>query len=188
MPVPATNIRKGQVILHEGALWIVVEAEARHQQMRRGALQTKLKNLRTGDTMIVRFRSSDKVEFAFLDKVTCEYLYQQGDHYVFMDVQNYEQYHLSADLVGDLMHYVKPNTQIQVTFYEGHPLTVELPSAVVLEITETEPGFRGNTATNVYKSATVETGLEVKVPLHINKGDRIKINTESGEFVERVNA
>lgn len=187
MAIPATNLRRGQVIQHEGELWIVVEV--RHVKLSKGpgAMQAKIKNLKRGEHITYRFRSSDKIEVAFLDKRACEYLYQDGNAYVFMDLENYEQYHLAADLVGDLMGYIKPNTQVQVTFHESAPVTVELPSAVVLEVAETEPGMRGDTATNVFKPATLETGIAIKVPLHINKGDRVKVNTETGEFIERVN-
>lgn len=174
------------VIEYEGDLWACVEAVHVKLAKGGGAIQAKLKNLKRGDHINNRFRSSDKIEPAFLDKRTCEYLYPEGELFVFMDQEDYEQYSLNGDLVGPAMKFVKHNSKVTVTFYEGNPVTVDLPPAVVLEVSETEPGHKGDTVSNVFKPATLETGLEVKVPNHIAVGEKVKISTETGDFLERV--
>ena len=126
------------------------------------------------------------MEFAFLDKRNCEYLYRDGDHYVFMDQENYEQYHLDADQVGEQMGYIVENGTAQVTFFEGSAISVDLPGSVELRVTHTEPGVKGDTVSNVFKPATLESGLEIKVPNHVNVGDKIKVSTNTGEFQGRV--
>lgn len=187
MGVPATNLKVGTVIDYEGDLWVCVAVTHVKLAKGGGAMQAKLKNLKRGDHINNRFRSSDKIEVAFLDKKKCEYLYPDGDSFVFMDVDDYEQYSLHQDFVGEVMKYVKHNSRATVVFYEGSPISIDLAPAVVLEVTETEPGHKGDSVNNVYKPATVETGLEVKVPNHIGMGDKVKISTETGEFLERVN-
>ncbi|MEM7263346.1 MAG: elongation factor P [Planctomycetota bacterium] len=185
--LPASQIKRGQVINYEGDLWIVVSFTHVKLSKGGGAMQMKLKNLKRGDHIENRFRSSDKLETAYLDKKTAEYLYPEGDAFVFMDTSDYEQFTLQATIVGDLMPFVKHNSTVQVTFYEGNPITVDLPPSVTLEVTETEPGFKGDTVSNTFKPATLETGLEIKVPNHISPEDLVKVSTETGEFVERVN-
>ena len=132
MGIPANQLRRGQVIEHEGDLWIVVTLQHVKLSKGGGAMQIKLKNLKRGDHINNRFRSSDKVETAFLDKTVCEYLYPEGESYVFMNVEDYEQYSLHQDVVGELMPYVKHNARITVTFYEGDPVSVDLPSSVAI--------------------------------------------------------
>lgn len=187
MAIPASQIKRGTVIQYEGDLWIVVES--RHVKLAKGggANQMKLKNLKRGDHISNRFRSSDKLETAFLEKRDCEYLYPEGEGFVFMDTENYEQYNLHRDMVGDQMVFVRHNAKVNITFYEGAAISVALPPSVELEVTETEPGVRGDTVSNVFKPATVETGYSLKVPNYIKAGDVLKISTESGEFQERVN-
>ncbi|MBN2492716.1 MAG: elongation factor P, partial [Planctomycetes bacterium] len=168
-------------------LWIVVETQHVKLSKGGGAMQTKLKNLARGDHISVRFRSSDKVEPVFLERRDCEYLYPEGEGFVFMDSGNFEQHTLHGDLVGDWMKFVRHNANVNITFHEGRPIAVVLPASVALQVTETEPGVRGDTVSNVFKPATLETGLAVKVPNHIKVGDVVKVSTESGEFLERVN-
>lgn len=186
MGVPASQLKRGLVIEHEGALWAVVSITHVKLSKGGGAMQTKLKNLVRGDHIENRFRSSDKVEIVELDKKKCEYLYPEGDMFVFMETENFEQIELHKDFVGDAMPFVKHNEQVVVTFYEENPLTVDLPAAVALTVTETEPGFKGDSVSNVFKPATLETGLETKVPNHIGVGDTVKVSTETAEFIERV--
>ena len=183
----ANEMRKGTIIMYEGDLWQAVEITHRTPGNLRAFVQAKLRNLRSGVHKTDRFASTDSVEQAWLDKKKCEYLYSEPSGPVFMDVENYEQFTLPKDVLGDAMSYIPPNTQIDVSFHEGTAITIQLPSGVELRVTETEPGMRGNTVNNTFKPATVETGLVVKVPMHINKGDLIRVNTESGEFLDRVN-
>ncbi|MBA4684285.1 MAG: elongation factor P [Planctomycetes bacterium] len=188
MGVPATQLRVGQVINFEDDLWVCVKLEQKKLSKGGGAVQAKLKNLQRGDHITHRFRSADKVETAYLDKKNCEYLYPEGENFIFMDTADYEQYQLHADFVGDLMPFVKHNEHVTVTFYEEKPVSVDLPPSVVLQIAETEPGFKGDSVNNVYKPAKLETGLEIKIPNHVNEGDLVKISTETGDFIERVKA
>ncbi|MGQ0614805.1 MAG: elongation factor P [Planctomycetaceae bacterium] len=181
----ATEIRKGSVLLMDGVLFVCVEFQHSTPGNLRAKVQTKLKNLSTGQIIQKRFSSTERVEIAFLEKRACEYLYQEGSHYVFMDQQNYEQYHLSADVVSDVMPYILPNTTVQVTFHDTLAVSVELPGTVELKVAHTEPGIKGDTVSNVFKPATLETGLEVKVPNHIGIGDVVRVSTQTGEFLGR---
>ena len=147
----------------------------------------KLKSLKQGNTVNRRFRSTDRVDEVFLQTKMMEYLYQDGHSYVFMDVETYDQIHLSDEFVGEQMQFVAPNQQLRVKFHEGQPFAVELPASVVLEVTETAPGEKGNSVTNVFKPATLETGLVVKVPLFVDQGQKVKVDTRTGQFIERAN-
>jgi elongation factor P len=184
----ANDLRKGTIVMHKNALWQAVEVTHRTPGNLRAFVQAKLRNLKTGVHVTERFASTDTVEQAWLDKRKCEFLYEDNQSGpVFMDSENYEQFSLPKDVLGDAMHFIPPNTVVEVTFHEGHPLTIQLPSSVELEVVETEPGARGNTVSNVFKPAKLSTGLTVKVPMHINVGDVVRVNTESGEFLDRVN-
>jgi elongation factor P len=184
----ANDLRKGSIVMHKGVLWQAVEVTHRTPGNLRAFVQAKLRNLLTGVHVTERFASTDTLEQAWLDKRKCEFLYEDNQSGpVFMDSENYEQFSLPKDVLGDAMHFIPPNTVVEVTFHEGHPLTIQLPSSVELEVVETEPGARGNTVSNVFKPAKLSTGLTVKVPMHINVGDVVRVNTESGEFLDRVN-
>ncbi|NUP97380.1 MAG: elongation factor P [Planctomycetaceae bacterium] len=184
----ATELRKGTVIEQDGDLWLITEYMHHTPGNLRAIIHTKMKSLRTGSTRDMRLGSGDVLEVAFLDKKSCEYLYKESSGgYVFMDSETYEQFTLADDLVGDKMPYVKENTSCVVTFHGTSAIGVELPAAVVLEVIEADPAVRGNTATNVKKDAVVETGLKIRVPIFISKGEKVKIRTEDGEFLGRVN-
>jgi elongation factor P len=188
MGVKATELRKGTVIELDGDLWLVTDYMHHTPGNLRAIIHTKLKNLKSGSSRDMRLGSGDVLEVAYLDKKPCEYLYKEvHGGYVFMDSESYEQFTMPEDLIGDRMPYVKENTQALVTFHKGLPIGVELPAAVVLEVIEADPAVRGNTATNVKKDAVVETGLRIRVPIFISKGEKVKIRTEDGEFLGRVN-
>ena len=159
--------------------------EAFAASMKSGAVRERVRAWKQGNTVQRRFRSSDKLETVFLESKVMEYLYKQGDSYCFMDTESYEQVMLPAELVEDSMPYVALNSQVRVAFYDGKPLSVDLPASVALKVVETEPGARGNTVTNVFKPAKLETGLVVKVPLFMNIGDKVKVDTRTGEFISR---
>jgi elongation factor P len=185
----ANDMRKGSIIMWNNALWRAVEITHRTPGNLRAFVQAKLQNVKTGQHVVQRFNSAENVEPAWLDKRPAEYLYDdatQGP--VFMDSENFEQYSLSREVLGEAMNFVKPNQHVEVTFHEGTPIGLALPSNVELSVTETEPAAKGNTVSNVQKDAKVETGYVLKVPSHINEGDRIRISTVTGEFQERVNA
>ena len=183
----ATDIRRGTVIDVDGDPCVVTDFQHITPGKGQALMQTKIKNLMTGSITQQRFRSTDKVEEIILETKVMEYLYQDGRSYVFMDIKTYDQIDLGEDAVGEAMPYVTPNQQVKITFHEGKPISVDLPAAVVLEITETDPGEKGNTVTNVFKPATLETGLVVKVPLFVSQGQKIKVDTRTGEFIERAN-
>ncbi len=186
MSMKATQIRVGQILLRDGELFRVESSQHVTPGNLRGFVQTRLRNLRSGSTYDHRYRSEDVVERAVLEQADMEYLYQDGDHYVFMNTQTYEQVHLSADALGEALGYMLPNTVVKVEFHEGTPLGVELPLSVRLKIVETEPAIRGATATGSAKPAKLETGLTVNVPQFVEEGDTIEVDTRTGAYITRV--
>jgi len=189
MSLKATELRKGAVIIGQnGELLLITDYEHRTPGNWRAVIHMKVKNLQTGQMGSLRPASGDSFETAYLDRRKCEYLYKEGngDH-VFMDSETYEQFPLPESLVGATMGFVRENTIVEVTFHEKNPVGVVLPPTVVLEVTESEPAVKGNTATNVKKDAVMETGLKVKVPMHVAVGDKIKIGTAEGDFQGRDN-
>jgi elongation factor P len=149
-------------------------------------VRTKVKNLRTGKVVDKRFRAGEKVELADIEERKMQYLYPEGDTLVFMDNQTYDQTPFTRDQVGDDMKFLKENTDVDVLFWNGKALNVQLPNFIEAQITECEPGEKGDTASNVTKPATIETGAVVQVPLFVNEGEKIRVDTRSGEYVERV--
>ncbi len=182
----AKDVKKGCVIVDGGELFHVTESRHVTPGNLRAFVQMKLKSLSKGTLIQKRFSSTENVEIAFLETRDAEYLYKEGDSFVFMDKDNYEQYRMPLDLVDEQMGFVKLNSDVKVTFHDGNPISIEVPSNVVLEIVNTEPGMKGNSVTNVFKPAVLETGIEVKVPLYIEIGEKIKVDTKTGEFVCRV--
>jgi elongation factor P len=185
--IKVTEVRKGMVLQFDGELWVVTRYDHITPGNWRAINQVYLRNLRTGSQRQMRMGSSETVEPAYLEKKNCEYLYQEGDGFVFMDQTSFDQFTLQRDMVGDQMVYIKENESVIVTFFEESPVSLELPSSVVLEIVEAEGAVKGNSVTNNTKNAKTETGLEVKVPMHIGVGEKVKISTESGEFQGRAN-
>jgi elongation factor P len=184
--IQATQLRRGNTILHNGELFQVVDYQHITPGNWRGMVQTKLRNMRTGSIIDHRFRSEDRVEKAILDEREMEYLYNDGSDYHFMDTENYEQVHFSGETLGDSVKYLVANSKIKVEYYEGKPLGVELPSTVDLKVVSTEPGMPSATVSNVLKPATMETGLIVPVPHFIQEGETIRVDTTEGKYVERV--
>jgi elongation factor P len=181
-----SQVRKGTVIvLDDGQLYYVADRDLNTPGNWRAILNLKLKNLKTGAVQVRRFHPADKVEQAYLEKREMEYIYQDGDDYVFMDTETSEQITLPRDQVGDLMLYMKENTKAHVVFYEGKPLSLELPAAVELKVVETEPSVKGATAAAQYKPAILETGLKVVVPPFVNVGEVVSVDTRTGEYLSR---
>lgn len=181
-----TEVRKGMVILHEGKLMLCLERDLRTPGNLPSKLTLKMKDLKTGFVIEQRVHPEAKVEQAYLDRREMEYLYKDGDGYVFMDKETFEQETLSADLVGEMMLYLKENNTCQVTFYEGKPLSIELPPSVELTVVETDPAIKGATAAAQYKPATLETGLKIQVPPFIEVGEKVVVNTTDGTYLSRV--
>ena len=188
MGVRATEIRKGQVIQKDGDLLLITAYLHKTPGNLRAIISIKTRSLTSGQANSMRLGSSDTVELAYLDRKKCEYLYREGDgSYVFMDCETYDQFQLGEDCVGNRMGFVRENTQIEVTFHEQVPIGVELPSTVVLKVAEAEQAVKGNTTSGVKKDAVLETGLAIKVPMHIVAGEEIRVSTDSGEFQGRAN-
>ena len=185
MAIPATQMRPGMVIKHNNDLHSVFSVEHRTPGNLRAFIQAKLRNLRTGAMFEHRFRSGDAIEKITVDEEKMEYLYQEGDSYVFMNTETYEQLNLNHDILGDAVDYLIPNLQIQVEFFDGKPVGVELPQTVELTVVETEPGLKSATASSVTKPAKTETGLVVQVPPFVNEGDKIRVDTSEGAYLSR---
>ena len=181
----ASQMQKGQTIKIDDKLYVIIDFQ--HVKLGKGGAvyQTKIKNLTEGLVQTVRLRSEENVEEAYLDKRTYEYLYSSGSAHVLMDKETYDQITLDDDAFGDGQKYLKPNTQLQVSMYQGRPVVVTMPNTVDLEVTETSPEIKGATATNQNKPATLETGLVVQVPPFIKVGDVIRVDTRSGEYITR---
>ncbi len=184
--ISVNDFKRGMVIKLDGELYSVVEYQ--HVKPARGAafVRTKVKNIKRGATVDKTFRGGEKVEDVKLIKKPMQYLYDEGDALVFMDTEDYEQESIPKEAIGDALQFIKEEDIVEIAMYEGEPITVEPPASVVLLVTYAEPGVRGDTATNVLKPVTVETGAEVRVPIFINEGDYVKINTQTGEYIERV--
>jgi elongation factor P len=183
--VSATQLRPGMVIKFNNELYSVFSMTHRTPGNLRGFVQAKMRSLRTGSMTEHRFSSEDKVEKAILDEQEMEYLYDDGEYFYFMNTSNYEQMHLTKDLLGDATNYLIPQLRVSVEFYEGKPISVELPATVDMTVMETEPGLRGATVSNVTKPAKMETGLVVQVPPFISEGEKIRVNTSEGAYLER---
>jgi len=182
-----SEVRKGMVILREdGQLYYVVDRDLRTPGNLPSKLTLKLKNLKTGYVLEQRVHPEGKVEQAYLDKREMQYLYKDSDGYVFMDSESYDQVTLAADMVEDLMKYLKENDKVHVVFHDSKALSIEPPATVILEVTETEPSIKGATATAQYKSATLDTGLKIMVPPFINIGEKVSVDTRTGEYLGRV--
>jgi elongation factor P len=180
------DVRKGMVIVgDDGQLYQVVDRELRTPGNLPSKLRLKIKNVKTGFVNEVRVHPEDKVEQAYLDKREMQYLYKDSDGYVFMDNETYDQIHLSEEMVGELMPYMKENTAVQGTFHDNKPLGIELPAKVVLKVVHTEPALKGATAAAQYKPATLETGLKLSVPPFINIGEMIVVDTVEGKYLSR---
>ncbi len=182
----ASEMKKGQTVNIDGRLLNVVDYQ--HVKLGKGGAvyQTKLKALDDGSIVNIRFRSEETIEQAFLDKRKFEYLYSSGTEHVLMDLETFEQIFLDDAAFGEGPKYLIPNTQLQVSMHDEKPLIVELPNTVDLEVTETDPEIKGATVTNQTKPATLETGLIVQVPAFIKQGEKIKVDTRSGEYLSRV--
>jgi elongation factor P len=184
MSIPATQMRPGMIIKFKDDLHLVFSVEHRTPGNLRAFIQAKLRNVRTGSMFVERFRSPDPIDRVVVDEVKMEYLYNDGDDYYFMD-EAYEQTMLRRETLGDAVEYLTPNLSINVSFHDGKAVGIELPTAVVMTVIETEPGIRSATASSVTKPAKTETGLIVQVPPFINEGEKIRVDTAEGAYMSR---
>ena len=183
--VSATQMRPGMVIKFNNELYSIFSVNHRTPGNLRGFVQVKMRSLRSGSMTEHRFSSEDKVEKALLEEQEMQYLYDDGEYFYFMNTENFEQMHLMKDLLGDATEYLIPDLMVKVEFYEGKPMSVELPATVDMTVVETEPGMKGATVSNVTKPAKLETGLVVQVPSFITEGEKIRVNTAEGTYQER---
>jgi elongation factor P len=185
MAIPATQIRRGMVIVFEGAPCKVVDFRHHTPGNLRAMVQTKLRNIRTGASFEHRFRSADTIERATLEQHEMEYLYSDGSHHHFMNTENYEQTALSEEELGDAAKWLSPGLRIQAEFYQGAPIGIDLPPSMELTVVQTEPSLKGATVSNVNKPATLENGVIIQVPPFVNEGDRIRVDPNEGRYMER---
>ena len=184
--VSAGDFRNGVTLEMDGNIYQIIEFQ--HVKPGKGAafVRTKLKNIINGGVVEKTFRPTEKFPTARIDRVEMQYLYNDGDLYYFMNTENYDQIALNNETIGDALNFVKENEMVKVCSHNGNVFAVEAPLFVELEVTETEPGFKGDTATGATKPATVETGAVVYVPLFVETGDKLKIDTRTGEYLSRV--
>jgi elongation factor P len=182
----AGDFRKGVTVEIDGVVWSI--SDFQHVKPGKGAafVRTKLKNVMTGAVLDRTFSPTDKYPLAHIETKDMEYLYSDGELYYFMDVETYEQIPLNFEQVEDAIDFIKENDQVKMRFYKGSAFSVEAPNFVELKVTQTEPGFKGDTATGTTKPAVLETGYHIAVPLFVNEGDTIRIDTRTGEYMSRV--
>ena len=184
--INATQIRPGMIIVYEGDLYRVSSVHHLTPGNKRGFMQTKMKNLKTGVGTERKFRSEDRLEQAMLETRMMQYLYHEGDLHTFMDTENYEQTSLAAEEIGDLLFYLLPNQVVEIEFFEGKPVGISPPSTVDLEVVETEPSLKGATASASYKPAKLETGITIQVPPFVQVRDRVRVDPSEGKYLERI--
>ena len=180
-----TDFRKGLKIKLEGDIYYIVDFQHARTAQRRAFVRTKLKNIKTGAVLEKTFAAGETFEEPDFEEKSMQYLYSAEKEYYFMDTKTYEQINLTENQLGDYKWYLKENSEYKVMFFEGQPLSVDIPASVVLKIVSTEPAIKGDSVTNITKNATLESGLVVKVPLFVNEGEYVKIDTRTNEYIER---
>ena len=183
--IQAIQIRKGMTILVDKEIQLVLEQRHYTPGNKRGFVQASLRNLKTGKVTQQRFASEDRVEMAVLEPRPVQFLYHDDQGYHFMDLQDYHNFPLSEEIVGDGKNYLKDNMELAVLFFEGKPAELQLPKTVVLKVVEAPQWVKGDSVTNNMKPAVCETGLKIQVPIFVEPGTEIKVNTESGEYISR---
>jgi elongation factor P len=184
--IDVNDLRKGVTFELDGELYRVLEYSFNKPGRGNATIRTKIRNLRSGGTLDKTFTSGDRVQDVRLDHHVVQYLYNDGDLYYFMDTETYEQPALSAKILGDAVKYLTDGMQLELSTYDGEPIDIEIPLTVDLEVVTTEPGVKGDTATGATKAAKLSTGLSVMVPLFVNEGDKIRVDTRTGQYLTRV--
>jgi elongation factor P len=184
--IDVNELRKGVTFELDGELYKVLDYQHHKPGRGKATIRTTIRNLRTGVSIDKNFISSDRVQDIRLDHHTVQYLYSDGDRYYFMDTDTYEQPSLSAEVLGDAVNYLTDGLTLELSTYEGEPIDIELPITVELEVVEAPPGYAGDTASGATKKVTLETGLKIQVPLFVERGDCVRVDTRSGEYLTRV--
>ena len=186
MTINYGELKKGMAVELDGQPYVVVDYERNKMQKRAPVMRIKLREIRTGRLVELSFQGNDvKLTPASVDRRSAEYIYNEDTLYYFMDTETFDQFPLSAQQVGDALHYLVEQVTAELIFYQGEPIAIELPTAVGLKVVETPPGVRGDTAQGATKPATLETGLVLQVPLFVNEGETIKVDTRTGEYLSR---
>ncbi len=185
--ITTSQFRKGLKLKVDGELWIIVDFQNARTAQRRAKYTTKLKNIKTGAVIERMFPSGETFDEPDFQDRKMQYMYTDGENWHFMDSRTYDQFALTKEQLGGVDDFLMENAEYKILFFEGEPIDVDLPSSVVLKVVEAEPAVKGDTVSNLTKGAKLETGLEVKVPLFIKVGDKIKVDTRSKEYIERVN-
>ncbi len=183
--ISTSQFKSGVIIKVNNDLCEIIEFQLVKMQQRQPIVSTKLKNIKTGNVVEQKFRSGDKFEDIFLEDKPIQYLYHEGNKYHFMDSESYHEVVVNAELLGEKVNFLRENSDVIGRYWDEELLSVELPPSVVLKVTETEPGIRGDTAKSGTKPAKVETGAAIKVPLFVNSGDQIRVDTRTGQYLER---
>ena len=181
----ANELRKGSKVLFKDDLYVVTDFRIGTPGNKRSFVQATFKNLRTGKLVQNKFSSDESIDRAILDPKQCQFLYKDEQGFHFMDMESYNNFPLAADVVGDIQFYLKENMEIKIDFYDGQPVIPELPKVVILKVTDSPPWVKGDSVSNNMKPAVCETGLKIQVPIFIEEGTEIRVNTDSGEYVGR---
>ena len=181
----ASNVRKGNVIEKDGKLYIVLTAENIHPGKGTPVTQLEMRRISDGVKVAERYKTTDSLEKAFIEYQTYTYLYQDGDHYVFMQPETFDQVHVGLDILGDMAPYLQEGMKVQLAIHEGNAISIEIPPKATLEIVETEPAMKGQTASGSFKPAILSNGVRTMVPTHITVGTRVIVQTADGAYVER---
>lgn len=185
MSVSTNDLKTGMTLELDGQLWSVVDFQHVKPGKGHAFVRTRLKNVKTGATLDRTFRADERVGLAIVDRRDMQYLYREGDSLVLMDAETYEQFHVLAEVVGEAARYLVEGASFLVATYEGTAIGIELPAAVVLTVTRADPGVKGDRVSGAMKPATLETGITVQVPLFVEEGDRVKVDTRTGEYLTR---
>ena len=185
MSVSTNDLKNGMTLELDGHLWTVLEFLHHKPGKGQAVVRTKLRNVKTGAVLERTFKSDEKVGLALLEKREMQYLYREGDAFVFMDTETYEQHSVPTGVAGDSAGYLSEGSTAVVPMYEGNAISVELPAAVVLRVARTDPGVKGDRVSGALKPATLETGIGVQVPLFVEEGDRVKVDTRTGQYLTR---
>jgi elongation factor P len=186
MMIKATDIRRGMVVTIDNINFVVVDFAHHTPGNLRAMVQTKLRNMNNGALIEKRLRSVDQIEVPYVETKQFEYLYSTGDEHVFMESETFDQLSFPPEVLGTAMQYILPNSKVQVMYVDNKPVSVDVPASIDLTVTDTPPSIKGATATNQYKEAILENGLKVQVPPFIGPGEKIRVDTRTGEYVERV--
>ncbi len=183
--IKAVDLKRGRVVMYQGQMWTVVDTKHSVQQQRAALMRTKIKNFLTGQVLEIRFDPDENVEIPFLETKEYEYLYDEGDSLVVMDTKTYDQVNVPKEMLGDSIKFITPNVKLTAAVHEGNIITIELPQVVDLKVVEAPPVIKGATVTNQPKDVVLETGARVKVPAFIATGEVIRVDTRTGEYLER---